>query len=99
MSLVKNEKMIKRRIQKAFEDAEYSESEAYDISFHMTDWLEDIDELVRVYSNIENLSHEEIQSFVYKFAAHVPNHLNATMKLTGMGPVTDVFELGIFDDE
>ena len=99
MGLAENETIIQKRIQKAFEDAGYSESNSYDISFHMTDWLGDIEELQRVYSNIENLSNDEIISFIFEFVAHVPNHLNAAMKLTGLGPVTDVFEVGILEED
>lgn len=99
MGLAENETKIQKRIQKAFEDAGYSESNSYDISFHMTDWLGDIEELQRVYSNIEDLSNDDILEFVYKFVAHVPNHLNAAMKLAGIGPVTDVFGANIFDDD
>jgi hypothetical protein len=74
-------------------------SVAFDISFHMTDWLSDVKELLRVYSNIDNLSDDEITNFVYRFVAHVPNHLNAAMKLTGMGPVRDVFGANIFEED
>ncbi|MBX3290810.1 MAG: hypothetical protein KF855_15955 [Acidobacteria bacterium] len=99
MGLVENGTKIQKRIQHAFENSAFTEKDAYDISFHMTDWLEDIEELQRVYSNIDKLSNDEITSFIYKFVAHVPNHLNAAMKLTGLGPVTDVFEANIFEDE
>lgn len=74
-------------------------SVAFDISFHMTDWLSDVKELLRVYSNIDNLSDDEIIKFVYRFVAHVPNHLNAAMKLNGMGPVRDVFGANIFEED
>lgn len=99
MGLAEKETAIQKRIQKAFEESGYSEKDSDDISFHMTDWLQDIDDLQRVYSNIDKLSNNEITSFIYKFVAHVPNHLNAAMKLTGIGPVADVFETNIFEDE
>jgi hypothetical protein len=72
---------------------------AYDISFHMTDWLSDVKELLRVYSDIDNLSDDEIINFVYRFVAHVPNHLNAAMKLSGAGAVRDVFGVNIFEED
>ncbi|MBX3243453.1 MAG: hypothetical protein KF685_03165 [Acidobacteria bacterium] len=99
MGLAEKETTIQKRIQKAFEESGYSEKDSYDISFHMTDWLEDIEGLQKVYSNIDNFSNDEITSFIYKFVIHVPNHLNAAMKLTGLGPVTDVFEANIFEDD
>lgn len=72
---------------------------AFDIGFHMTDWLSDIQKLEYVYLNIERLSSDEITRFVRQFVSHVPNHLNAAMKLSGMDSVTDVFEVGIFEDD
>ena len=70
-----NEIKIQQRIKSAFEESEVTNSFAHDIAFHMTDWLSDIENLQKVYSNIENLSSDEITSFIYKFLAHVPNHL------------------------
>ena len=96
--IYENEVKIQQRIQKAFEDISDIKT-SHDIAFHMTDWLSDVKELLDVYSNIENLSDDEIRSFVYKFVAHVPNHLNAAMKLSGMGTVTDVFNANIFEED
>lgn len=76
-----------------------SERDAWDIGFHMTDWLKDLDEIQKLYSNIENLSNDEIVSSVMDFLIHVPNHLNAAMKLSGSGKVIDVFNANIFEDE
>ena len=98
-SIVENEIKIQQRIQTAFEEMEETKSVAHDIAFHMTDWLSDIQDLQKTYSNIDNLSNYEITSFVYKFLAHVPNHLNAAMKLSGIGKVEDVFGVGIFEDD
>jgi len=61
--------------------------------------MKDLQELVELYSNIDNATNAEITGFAYSFLAHVPNHLNAAMKLSGMGKVEDVFEVGIFEDE
>lgn len=98
-SILENEIKIQQRIQTAFEEMGETTSVAHDIAFHMTDWLSDIKDLQEVYSNIENLSTDEITAFVYKFLAHVPNHLNAAMKLSGIGKVEDVFNVGIFEDD
>lgn len=98
-SIFENEIKIQQRMRIAFEEIEETSSVAHDIAFHMTDWLSDIRDLQETYSNIENLSSDEIRSFVYKFLAHVPNHLNAAMKLSGIGKVEDVFQVGIFEDD
>ncbi len=98
-SIVENEIKIQQRIKSAFEESSEMRGVAQDIAFHMTDWLSDIKDLQDIYSNIENVTNDEITSFVYKFLAHVPNHLNAAMKLSGIGRVEDVFQVGIFEDD
>jgi hypothetical protein len=92
------ETYIQKRIAAAFGD-NFEEKTAHDIAFHMTDWLSDIKGLEDIYSNVDSLTNEEIRSFVCGFLAHVPNHLNAAAKLSGVGKVEDVFEVGIFDDD
>lgn len=98
-SIFDGEFIIQERIAAAFEEVTENRTVAHDIGFHMTDWLGDVKELIKVYSHIENLSHEEIRGFVCRFVAHVPNHLNAAAKLSGMGKVEDVFKVGIFEDD
>lgn len=98
-SMFDNENKIRQRIKSVFETIEETKSFANDIAFHMTDWLSDIKDLQDIYSNIENFTNDEIQLFVYSFLAHVPNHLNAAMKLSGIGKVEDVFQVGIFEDD
>ena len=90
-SVFENEAKIQERIQTAFKEIEETQSVANDIAFHMMDWLSDLKDLQDIYSNIENVTNDEITHFVYKFLAHVPNHLNAAKKLSGMGKIEDVF--------
>lgn len=97
--IVKNEIKIKERIQKAFQESGENEKVAHDIAFHLTDWTHNLKNLVELYSNINNASSDEIRSIVIQFLVHVPNHLNAAMKLSGVGNVEDVFEVGIFEEE
>lgn len=98
-SIVKNEIKIQEKITKAFQEIAETKNIAHDIGFHLTDWMKDLQELVELYSNIENASSDEITDFAYRFLAHVPNHLNAAKKLSGMGKVEDIFQSGIFEDE
>jgi hypothetical protein len=93
-----DETKIRHRMVEAFADMESTKPFANDIAFHLTDWVSDIEDLINTYSNIDNLSNDEITSFVYKFLAHVPNHLNAATKLSGIGKIEDVFQVGIFED-
>ncbi len=94
-SIVKNEIKIQEKITRAFQEIGETENVAHDIGFHLTDWMKDLQELVELYSNIGNASSDKIRSFAYGFLAHVPNHLNAAMKLSGMGKVEDIFQVGI----
>lgn len=96
--IILDEKMIQQKIQSAFEEIDETKNSAFDIAFHMTDWISDVNELVEVYSNIEKLKNDEITHFIYKFLAHVPNHINAAKKLSGMGKTEDIFNAGIFED-
>ncbi len=97
-SIFDKEQAIQERIQAAFETSNISKDKAYDISFHMTDWFSDISRMQELFSK-EDLSNDEIRGFLITFLAHVPNHLNAASKLIGLGPIGDVFELGIFEED
>ncbi len=55
--------------------------------------------MYKTYSEIEIISNEEIELFIYKFLAHVPNHLVAAKKLSGIGTTEDIFNVGIFEDD
>lgn len=91
---------IRDRIEAAFfEEFEMPRSKAKDIAFHMTDWTDDIQELAGIFSDIDRIDNEQLTSFILRFLAHVPNHLNAAKKLSGIGMVEDVFNAGIFVDD
>ena len=98
-SIFDREKEIQARIKKAFESSAIPDEMAFDISFHMTDWFGDIRKMQKQFANFDELSDDEITGFIIAFLAHVPNHLNAAKKLVGLGPVEDIFKLGIFEDD
>ncbi|MEQ8191528.1 MAG: hypothetical protein ABRQ39_26415 [Candidatus Eremiobacterota bacterium] len=57
----------------------YKNNTCKDIAFHMTDWLNDLEELCRFYQNPEEYkSPEEI---LMKFLIHVPGHLAEAAKV------------------
>jgi hypothetical protein len=99
MSTLAERWTIANRIQRAFENLGEEEAVARDIGFHMTDWLRDATDLLHMYETIDSLSDDEITGFLFRFLGHVPNHLNAAAKLSGMGKVQDVFDVGIFEDD
>ena len=65
----------------------------------MTDWKKDLDRLVNLYNNIESSNDSEIQEVIIRFLAHAPNHIAAAKKLIGLGPIEDVFDVGVLRED
>lgn len=72
---------------------------ADDIAFHMTDWDHNLDDLVKLYEQPEAFSDDDMVHIVLEFLAHVPNHVAAGKKLAGIGPIEDVFEVGVLEED
>jgi hypothetical protein len=67
---------------------------AQDFAFHMTDWIDDLERLRKLYrSRFE--SAEAIVGTIFEFLAHVPAHLNAAHVILWNEPVPDPFGLGV----
>jgi hypothetical protein len=90
---------VKKRIAAAFSEFELEAQAVEDIAFHMTDWKENLEEMVRLYEQPERLSDEQVQHIILVFLAHVPNHVAAAKKLLGLGPIEDVFEVGVLVED
>jgi hypothetical protein len=90
---------VKNRIAAAFSEFELEPQAVEDIAFHMTDWKENLEEIVRLYEQPERLSDEQVQHIILVFLAHVPNHVAAAKKLVGLGPIEDVFEVGVLEED
>jgi hypothetical protein len=96
---MQDRKLVQERIAKALVDLEIPKEIAEDIAFHMTDWKEDLEQMVRLYENAASLSDDQIQDMLMQFLAHVPNHVAAAKKLIGLGPIEDVFSVGVFEED
>jgi len=70
------------------------ESDARDVVFHMTDWLDDMSAWARFCDDPESLSRKQTADLLLKYLAHVPNHVNAAHRLLYGEPVHDVFGIG-----
>jgi len=70
-----------------------------DIAFHLTDWDHNVDDLLRLYEEPDPFSDDEVVRILMEFLAHVPNHLAAAKKLAGLGPIEDVFEVGVLRED
>ena len=96
---MKNAGKLRDRITQAFTSSMGEPEIAGEIAFHVTDWAEDVDDLVRLYEQAESLSDEEIRKTVIQLLAHVPNHVAAAKKLIGMGSIEDVFSVGVHEED
>lgn len=65
-----------------------------EFAFHMTDWLSDVQKLVRLIRSPSRYSNAEATDIVMRFVGHAPNHLAAAHKILYDSPISDVFELG-----
>lgn len=90
---------VKKRIAAAFSEFELEPQVVEDIAFHMTDWKENLEEIVRLYEQPERLSDEHVQRIILVFLAHVPNHVAAAKKLLGLGPIEDIFKVGVLEED
>jgi hypothetical protein len=91
--------LVRKRIADAFAANQLETSVVEEIAFHMIDWRENLDELVGLYQNIERLSDGQIRKIVIGFLAHAPNHIAAAKKLAGLGPIEDVFKVGVLEED
>ena len=94
-----DEERLRKRIAAAFAEFELEPQVVTDIGFHMADWKEDLDRLVSLYSRIDTADDEEIRTVLIRFLCHAPNHLAAAKKLMGLGPMEDIFEVGILRED
>jgi hypothetical protein len=96
---MRNTEKLKGRIAQAFASSMGEPEVALEIAFHMTDWDHNVDDLVKLYEQPESFSDDEILSIIIQFLAHVPNHVAAAKKLAGIGPIEDVFKVGVLVED
>lgn len=73
--------------------------DAVDVGFHMYDWLENLEEFWAFTQHPNSLNDEDLDKMLMSFLLHAPNHIAAAAKLyTGEG-LTDIFGVGICDDD
>ena len=84
--------MIKR-IQEAL-TPDFGEEKAWDIGFHLSDWISQAAFLVALHLRPEAFSLEEISEEVTHLTYHAPDHLNAASHLMG-APLTDTWDIGV----
>ncbi len=87
------------RVTRALVSQGVPEATARDAAFHMADWKDDLDRWAAVWDDPAGRGDGRLTEILYGFLLHVPNHVNAAKRLLGLGPVEDVFGVGIFEDE
>ena len=86
---------IRAQIERTAREAmELSPETAWNVAFHMTDWLDDLHRYVKFCENPDGVDLETINEMLLMFLAHVPNHLAAAAKLYADAPVSDIFGVG-----
>lgn len=86
---------VRERIVSTLTEYELDSDVVRDIAFHLTDWKENLDEILDLYNRPDDLSDEQVHKILVKFLAHVPNHIAAAKKLFGLGPIEDIFKVGV----
>jgi hypothetical protein len=96
---MKNVGELRERIECAFSSLIDSADAARDIAFHMTDWDHNLERLLQLYEDPPTATDDDITAVILEFLAHAPNHLAAAKKLSGMGPIEDIFGVGVLEED
>ena len=96
---MKNTAQVRDRIEAAFASLTEQPDIGREIAFHMTDWDGDPEQITNFYARPDSLTGDEVQTLVLAFLSHVPNHVAAAKKLSGMGPIEDVFSVGVLEED
>lgn len=79
---------VRARLEKLVVDrVEITSEQATEFSFHMTDWLQDLEDLRFAFEAISNVDDDALFSVVLKFLLHAPVHVvSAAATMTGETP-------------
>ena len=93
MKLSDNEKMIRKKIEEALKSTNetLTQDEIRDFAFHMTDWIDDLNDLVRFYSSPDSISVDEVNEILMRFSIHVPPHVMEAAEILLGEKVENIF--------
>lgn len=86
-----NAEEVREKIVKSLSSSDNADLRIEDIAFHMTDWVDDLIDLVDFYDSPAKYDDERVSALLIKFLVHAPPHIAAASKLFLDNPVTDVF--------
>jgi hypothetical protein len=80
-----DEKLIRKTIEEKLRKKGYSESNSFDLAFHMTDWMREFEELFEFYKKPKKYN-KDIEELVMGIIFHASNHIYSAAKLLGYEP-------------
>ena len=77
MNLSENQKIIRNNIVEILRhsDGNYSDEEINNFAFHMTDWIDELSELLKLFSTEERVSFDKSNEILMNFLTHAPAHI------------------------
>lgn len=69
------------------------------ITFHLTVWRRDLENLLKIWNQADQMSDDEIRTLIIRFLVHVPEHVAAAKKLSGCGAIVDLFAVGVCEND
>jgi hypothetical protein len=91
--------LVRRQIEAALAEAGWGSAESRsEVGFHMTDWIDGLEDLYRHYQDPAGRDAESTMELLIQFLVHAPNHLAAASKMLTDIPVTDVFGVGALEE-
>jgi hypothetical protein len=90
----KSRARLRRKIESALLAHGENSFVANEVAFHMTDWLDDLNALVDLYSGRTRWTPARVDDVLGDFLVHVPNHIAAAGKVLCDFEVDDIFQVG-----
>lgn len=85
--------LLKAKLQAAIRDvAELEDDRSAEIAFHMTDWLDELDELCRLRAHPNSFDAEATYQAVLGFLLHAPEHIARAAELMTGEPIQGIFK-------
>jgi len=73
---------IRKKIELSLQQTgDYSEKQCHDIAFHLTDWFDNLIELLEFFQYPDKYESVEVNKILLDFLIHVPNHIATAAKL------------------
>lgn len=85
---------MKTKLLETLTEFDFDPKKISEITFHLTDWIDEMERWEQFCSDPDSLNAEELRSLLVEFLYIVPSHLAAASKLLTDLPVADIFNIG-----